>query len=112
LEGILVLIPRKRWRALPFLCRGVAGAVSGALERLSPRDGVEGGVLKEGERSLRGAGCPWDAFEPPRDLEGVVGCGVVAGFDGRSNRGFDVFILSQQARSTPKYLVRFLFKSQ
>ena len=85
LEGILVLIPCKRWRALSFLCRGVAGAVSGALEWLVPRDGVEGGVLKEGEWSLQGVGRPWDTFEDLLDLEGVVGCGVVAGFDGPSN---------------------------
>ena len=84
--------------------------VRGAVEWLVPRDGVEGGVLKEGERFLRGVGCPWDAFEPPRNLEGVVGCRVVAGFNGPSNRGFDALILSQRVRSTSINLVKFLFE--
>ena len=68
---------------MSFLCRGVAGAVGGALEWLVPRDGVEGGVLKEGERSLQGVGGPWDTIEDLLDLEGVVGYRVVAGVDGR-----------------------------
>jgi len=72
-KGRLVLIPRRRCKALSFLRRGVSGAVGVVLLWLLRLEGVEAGDLIEGETSLHVLGCAGDVFEPWRPLEGVVG---------------------------------------
>ena len=69
-KGRLVLIPRRRCKALSFLRRGVSGGVC-ELVWLFCLDGVEGGDLMEGVKSLDESGGPGDVFEPMRRLEGV-----------------------------------------
>ena len=98
--GNLALIPRRRCERFAFPRRGVWIVFGSVLDL----DGVDGGLLIDGELASRDVEGVWGVLELPRRFEGVVGCGSEVG-----NEVLGVMlaeaIMSFQGRSSPESLV-------